>query len=220
MKKNKNKKIDNENDDEISFKIITLGDMSVGKTSIIKRFVYNTFDDHIKATIGMAFSSYDLTLKNNKNIKLNFFDTAGQEQYKSLTKGYFKNADGVLFVFALNNKDSFENIESWMKVYEESNDSFLNIPKVLVGNKNDLPSNVEEKLIDKFLKKFPDFTYRSVSAKKSQDNNIKEMFQEMGEKLYENYKKTENIKTKHIKLKDGSKSNKGCCMTKLILTNI
>ena len=206
------------NDTKISFKIITLGDYYVGKTSIIKRFVSNIFDEKIRSTVGMDFSSYDLTLKNNKSITLTFVDTSGTEKFKSLTKGYFKNADGILFVFDVSNKDTFDNIDSWMTLSKESNSSYLNLPKVLVGNKNDLDSEVEEKDIQKFLKNNPGFMYKSTSAKKSEDNNIKEMFQELGEILYENYKKTENIKVTNIKLRDGNQKSKKCCnLSKLVV---
>ena len=169
------------------------------------------------STVGMNFSNYELTLKNNQKIILRIVDTAGQEKYKSLGKGYFKNADGVLFVFAVNNKDSFENIKSWIALFEESNNSSLNIPKVLVGNKSDLESEVEEGTIDIFLENNPNFMYKLTSAKKEEDNNIKELFQELGEKIYENFKKTENIKTKNIKLMDGKQTKKSCCVSKLML---
>ena len=84
---------------DLTFKIITLGDSGVGKKAIIRRFVFNTFEINKLSTIGVNFSFKDVRLKNGKNVKLKLIDTAGQERYKSVSKSYFRNADGVLFVF-------------------------------------------------------------------------------------------------------------------------
>ena len=207
----------NKEDNKIIFKIITLGDTDVGKTSIIRRFIYNSFEDNMMSTTGINYSLYELTLKNNKKVSLKIIDTAGQEKYKGLTKGYFQNADGALFVFAVNNEDSFENIKSWMEIFENSNCSLLNFPKILVGNKNDLESEVDEKNIEEFLESNPTFIYKSTSAKKDADNNIKKLFQELGEKIYENYIKNEKKKSKTIKLMDGNKQKKKNCLLNCIL---
>ena len=143
--------MDKKNENNIlNFKIITVGDGSVGKTSIIRRLVYNNFLENTLNTVGMNMAHYKVTLQNNKIINLTIVDTAGQERYKSLGKKYFANADGILFVFAHDNLESFENIKDWMKIFEESSSSRIDIPKFLVGNKNDLESEVDENLIDEF----------------------------------------------------------------------
>ena len=102
-------------------------------------------------------------------------DTAGQEKYKSLTKSYFKNVDVVLFVFNMNEKETFDNIKDWMELFNNNN-SKEDIPKYLVGNKSDLQINVEQSLIDEFAKesKIP---YMSKSAK--DNKNIDELFEEI-----------------------------------------
>ena len=90
-----------------TYKIITLGDSYVGKTALLKKYVSNIFEEDTYATIGMNILAKDITLKNNKKIKLKLVDTAGTERYKSLSKQYYKNTDGVLFIFAHNNIESF-----------------------------------------------------------------------------------------------------------------
>ena len=210
--------MDKKNENNIlNFKIITVGDGSVGKTSIIRRLVYNNFLENTLNTVGMNMAHYKVTLQNNKIINLTIVDTAGQERYKSLGKKYFSNADGILFVFAHDNLESFENIKDWMKIFEESSSSRIDIPKFLVGNKNDLESEVDENLIDEFLNKNKSFKYKSTSAKKEEDNQIKELFQELGEDLYEDYKIYGNKKTKNIQLRDGNSEKKTCVLAKCLL---
>ena len=203
--------------DILVFRIITVGDHTVGKTSIIRRLVYNSFNENTLSTTGMNTAHYEVTLKNNKKIRLIIVDTAGQEKYKSLGKKYFTNADGILFVFAHNNVESFENIEGWIQVFEDNKSSSLDIPKYLVGNKNDLELNVDANLIDEFLKKNKNFKYKSTSAKNEEDNQIKELFQELGETLYEENKDNANKKVKNIKLRKGSEIKKPCFLAKCVL---
>ena len=197
-----------ENNNE-TYKIITIGDSSVGKSSIIKRLVYNTFTENIASTIGMNITVHKVTLKNGKIINLRLVDTAGQERYKSLAKNYFTNTDAALFVFDLNNSESFYNISTWIKEFEESKTKDLDIPKYLIGNKNDLFCNVNEQSIKKFLSKNIDFKYMSTSAKSN--NNIKELFQELAEIIYEKNLKYADKKTKNIKLNENKGKEKKRC---------
>ena len=115
--------------EEPEFKIITLGDSGVGKTSIIKRYVHGFFEEDTLPTIGLGFSFKKLTLNGTK-IKLKCIDTAGQEKYKSIARTYYKNADGVLLVFSYDDKKSFDHIESWLNSLKEnrSTDEILFLP--------------------------------------------------------------------------------------------
>ena len=201
------------NKKDFVFKIITLGDSFVGKTSIFKKYIYKTFGE-TKNTIGMNIFSKELTI-NNQKIRLLLVDTAGTEKYKSLQKQYFKNADAVLFVFAFNILESFQNIEQWIDVYSETNR--INIPKYLIGNKNDLEKIVSDNNINDFLKKNKDFIFKSISAK-NDDVKIDELFQEIGETLYKDFLKCGNKETKAIKISN-SEDNKtsSCSLVKCFL---
>ena len=202
-------------DDVDVYKIITIGDSSVGKSSIIKRFIYNTFTEDTFTTIGMNMAMHKITLKNEKIVTLKLVDTAGQERYRSLAKNYFTNSDGVLFVFDLNNSESFDNISGWIKQFEESKIKDLSIPKYLIGNKNDLVCNVEENVIKDFLSKNKDFKYMSTSAK--ENNNIKELFQDIAEIIYERNLKYENMAMKNVKLSGGKHRERRNCALKRCL---
>ena len=191
-------------DEDLTFRIITLGNSGVGKTSIIKRFVYEQYSQDALHTIGMMTAYKDIKLKNGKTIKLKIIDTAGQEKYHSLTKSYYKNADGVFFVFALDNLNSFENIEEWLKDFNENhdkeNDKF-NIPKYLIGNKCDVELDeieVERKLIEKLQKDKNIEHYEAVSAKNNK--NIDKIFDEISEMIFQIYLKNGTKEQKKIKV--------------------
>ena len=192
----------------LSFSIITLGNSGVGKTSILRRFSDNVFDENMLITLGMCFSYKNFILKNGQEIQLKLLDTAGQEKYKSLTKSYFKNADGVLFVFSLNEKESFDDMMKWINLYND-NKNKSDVPRILVGNKNDLERKVEKDVIDKFLEKNTDLKYVETSAK--ENTRINELFQEISEKLFQEYEKKGKKNQKNIKIDKQKDKNKPLC---------
>ena len=193
MEKNKKEKAKN------SFKIITIGDSPVGKTSILLRSIQNKFFESTLKTIGFDKNIKDLILKNGRKIRLSIIDTAGQEKYNSLNKNYVKNVDGVLFVFDLSNKTSFFNIKKWLDFFNENNSSLKMIPKYLIGNKKDLPREVNSDMVDIILEENKELNYKETSAKDDKDNQINELFQEIGEQLYTLYLKNRKNKGKNIK---------------------
>ena len=189
---------------ELNYSLITLGNSGVGKTSIFRRFTYNLFDESNISTIGLSFLFKDLTLNNKKKVKLRLVDTAGQEKYKSLAKSYFKNAEGVLFVFDLNNLESFNNIRDWIKLYEENNKDNKKIVKYLIGNKDDLESEVPKESIDELIKETK-FKYISTSAKTG--NNIEDLFKEMSEQIYLYNRDSGNKEQKNFSIENKDKND-------------
>ena len=185
------------------FKIITLGNPGVGKTSIIQRFVCDDFNPDQLSTLGISYSFRVLNI-NKKNIKLKLIDTGGQEKYRSLSISYFRHVDVVLFVFDLNLEESFESIQYWIDLFNQSDDGKNIKGKYLIGNKCDLEQNVDQGLIDELVKK-NGLLYMSTSAKtKSQ---IDEMFEYIAGELYEYAEKNE-------KNKKGKNGHKGKILTK------
>ena len=124
----------------IKYKLVILGDTSVGKSSIVQRFAHNSFFEFQEPTIGAAFVCKDIEVDNEK-IRVEIWDTAGQERYKSLTPMYFRYANIAIIVFDLTNKDSFEGVKYWMQTLEEKGEP--DIFKVLVGNKKDIRNKIE-----------------------------------------------------------------------------
>ena len=114
-------------DHDYLFKVIVIGDCDVGKTSLLRRFCYKSFDTQSNATVGVDFHLSDVAItwrKRNVKVKLQLWDTSGEEKYKSLTSVYYRNADCVLVVFDLNSRSSFESIPGWLSAaYDHCGDA-------------------------------------------------------------------------------------------------
>lgn len=176
----------------LQFKLVLLGDSSVGKSSIVHRFVKDTFDQLRESTIGAAFLSQSIKIKDPNSgedvmIKFEIWDTAGQERYKSLAPMYYRNANAALVVYDVTEADSLVKAQSWVnELKQKVGDDNLVIH--LVGNKVDL---VEEEPAKRVVSMEDATTYateekllfKEVSAKTGL--NIKDVFQTIGEKLYE-----------------------------------
>ena len=171
----------NKEPNDIEYKIITLGNAGVGKTSIIQRFLSDNFNPDQLTTLGISFNFKTITI-NKTNLKLKLIDTGGQEKYRSLSLSYFRHADVVLFVFDLNSENSFNSIQYWIDLFNDNNGDKNVKSKYLIGNKNDLEQKVEQDIIDKLVKE-NNLTYISTSAKTK--TQIDEMFQYIGEELYD-----------------------------------
>lgn len=191
----------------LQFKLVLLGDSSVGKSSIVNRFVKDTFDELRESTIGAAFLSQSIKIKDSKTnqdviIKFEIWDTAGQERYKSLAPMYYRNANAALVVYDITMADSLLKAKSWVNELKEkvgnrtdndtttanNNDNNNNLVIHLVGNKLDLVEEDPEKrsvTLEDALEYCTDenLLFKEVSAKTG--FNIKEVFQTIGEKLYE-----------------------------------
>lgn len=128
-------------------KVVLIGDAAVGKSSILLKYVDNTFEDTYVCTIGVDFKIKSLEI-DNKRIKLQVWDTAGQERFKPITKCYFRGSHGCIVLFDITNRSSFNNVKTWVSDYRENNtvDSSDNV--VVIGNKadkeNDRVVTVEE----------------------------------------------------------------------------
>jgi len=121
------------------YKIVFLGDQSVGKTSLITRFMYDTFDETYAATIGIDFLSKTMYLEEGKTIRLQLWDTAGQERFRSLIPSYIRDSHVAVICYDITNKKSFDNLDKWIKdvKLERGDDVII----VLVGNKLDLATD-------------------------------------------------------------------------------
>ena len=183
-------------------RIITLGEPDVGKTSIIRRFVNDVFKGD-KVTLGIEFSFKIVELVGNRKIKLSVIDTNGQEKYRALPLNYFKKADVVLFVFALNDSGSFEKIGQWIDRFNNNNGK--NVKKMfLIGNKSDLVKVIEQKEIDDFANKYG-LTYMETSAKTK--NQINELFTIIAEEAYEELERKSSMSVGTQKNKIVQKTN-------------
>ncbi|CAO3589247.1 unnamed protein product [Absidia cylindrospora] len=117
------------------YKLVFLGEQSVGKTFLITRFMYDTFDNTYQATIGIDFLSKTLYI-DNRTIRLQLWDTAGQERFRSLIPSYIRDSSVAVIVYDITSLDSFNNTNKWIDDVRAERGEDVII--VLVGNKSDL----------------------------------------------------------------------------------
>ena len=124
---------------DYTLKIILIGNSGVGKTQLINRYTLNEFMESFNSTIGVEFMPKELTIK-DKLVKIQIWDMAGQEKFASITKLYYKGANGAVLVYSIENKDSFKNIQLfWHNSLRQHTSP--DIPVMLIGNKCDLEEN-------------------------------------------------------------------------------
>ena len=126
---------DLEEDYDMIFKVVLIGDSGVGKTNLLSRYLKDDFSFDSKTTVGVEFGAKKLEIK-GVNIKVQIWDTAGQERFRSITNAYYKGAKGALLVYDITRRETFENINKWVPELKQGGDKDLNI--ILVGNKSDL----------------------------------------------------------------------------------
>ena len=122
--------------------IIMVGESGVGKTSLIRRYTNNIFNTNHLETIGIEFFNKEERI-NDQIIQIKLWDTAGQEIFHSLTKNFYRKADGIIIVYDITNKESFDRIQDWVKSVYDNTDTYKEIQMIIVGNKIDLEENRE-----------------------------------------------------------------------------
>ena len=225
--KKDNNIFDNDDDDEFSsvnydigkniyrYNIMLVGDCSVGKTSIINRFIDNRFNRNLKTTINIEFKIKSIKLDSNTVVDLKIWDTCGQERFHSITKNFYHEADGIFIIFDLGNSKSFSNLKIFLK---DINDicKVNNKAIMIIGNKNDISleeQNVKDKDIKKMLEKNKEMKYLDVSARSG--NNIEDMFIQMTKliianknKIIENEEEENNSSDNNIKIDSNMQNSK------------
>ncbi len=148
------------------FKVIIIGQSGVGKTSLLSRYVDLSFPEAHSNTIGVEFKVKTVTVGNHV-AKLQLWDTAGQERFHSLTASYFRGAHAVMFVFALDDLDSFRKLDFWIGTAEEKQIKI----RMLVGNKCDTDRTVGIDDINALVHTYPEMSYFETSARTGQSVN-------------------------------------------------
>ena len=166
------------------YQIVILGNVFCGKTSICNRFCRSSIEKGYKSTVGLEFYSAPIIIDNEYKAKIRIWDTSGLEKYKKIIESYLKKLAGVILVFDLTNKKSFENVKMWKSLFEEFCEN-KDAPILLFGNKCDITEKieVEQKDIDKYAKE-NNMLYYKCSAKS--DINVHEGFTTLAHKIKEN----------------------------------
>ena len=186
LNQNQDEEYDNKSNSDIEVNVITYkikivftGDPSVGKTSIIRRFCENKFDEiGPMSTVMVGYNNKKLKIDPYTEVEMKIWDTAGQEKYRSMTRGYLRDSNGIFIVFDLSKKKSFDSLPSWLDEINNA-DISKNCVKILIGNKSDFKEKeVDENTAKKFAEE-NNMKFLSVSAKKG--INIESMFEIMGD---------------------------------------
>jgi len=213
-----------------SIKVIILGDSYVGKSSLINRLINNKFVE-LSSTLSIEYHTYIISI-NDYKIRMQLWDTAGQEKYNSIISNYYKGTDVAIFVYSIDKQETFENIQMWFKHLKENNEDSLNI---LIGNKLDMEKEgarvVSYEKAENFARENNFFLIREISCKSKEAYEIEdiyEVFDEIGKYFYEkskdrnnnadsiSYKVSDSMRTlgeKHRIKKENEKNKKkvGCC---------
>ncbi|OMJ92289.1 hypothetical protein SteCoe_4948 [Stentor coeruleus] len=192
------------------FKVLLIGDSAVGKTSVLLRYVDDTFNPEFQTTIGVDFKISTFQL-NSKVIKLQLWDTAGQDRFKNIVASYYRGAHGIILAFDITNASSFQNITRW---YDESQNYLQKtVPKLLIGNKADLNSQRAVRTEDaKELADRLGIQYIETSAKNSQ--NVKLAFETLSRSILNNATPGATVGTtgpKGTKVNQTKPVQTGCC---------
>lgn len=164
------------------FKILLLGNSGVGKSSLLIRFSDNAYDELFSTTIGIDFKMKTIKLENDKNVKLQCWDTSGQEKFRSITNSYYRGTNGIILVYDVTSKDSFDNLKTWL---EEIKDKTDNISILLVGNKVDL--NTKREVLYEEGKEFADLLNINFFETSAKENiNTEKIFLKLAENIREN----------------------------------
>ena len=187
-------------------KLIVLGNTSVGKSSFILKYIEDKFVLNYIATLGIDFKQKKLKLKNGQEVRLRIYDTAGQERFKSVAVSFIKKAEGVILIYDIGNKATFESLEEWIKNIKESGKE--NLPIILVGNKCDLPPEKRQVELIEGKDKAEEFNLPFFETSCKEGINIKEVF----EKIVEDITGKNNLSSGgEFKILNKSKSKRKCC---------
>ncbi|PWN43372.1 ras-related protein rab-6A [Ceraceosorus guamensis] len=161
------------------FKLVFLGEQSVGKTSLITRFMYDTFDNTYQATIGIDFLSKTMYLE-DRTVRLQLWDTAGQERFRSLIPSYIRDSSVAVVVYDITNRASFQNTSKWVDDVRAERGSDVII--VLVGNKTDL-NDKRQVTTEEAEKRAQEFNVMFIETSAKAGHNVKTLFKKIAQAL-------------------------------------
>jgi Ras-related protein Rab-1A len=192
------------------FKLLLIGDSGVGKSCLLLRFADDTYTDSYISTIGVDFKIRTVDL-DTKTIKLQIWDTAGQERFRTITSSYYRGAHGIIIVYDITDKESFENVRQWL--FEIDRYASENVCKLLVGNKSDLANKRQVEF--ETAKGFADelnIPFLETSAKNA--TNVEQAFLTMAAQI-KNKMQSQPVRENKPPVNIGQQTNQdkqgGCC---------
>ena len=199
-------------------KLLIIGDSEVGKTSVLSRYTKDIFNLNYLATAGIEFFTKDDNI-DNKIVRIELWDTAGQEKFHSLTAAFFRNAEGIIVMFDVTNSISFENIRNWTESIKTHMSSEIdNIPVIIVGNKIDLNEReIKTEEANKYCNELG-YKYFETSAKTGENVNqtIKYLVKEVLKKKINKNQIIQNNNEQNGNIIITQRQNEGNCPCNII----
>ena len=191
--------------DETVYKVLLFGDTTVGKTCFLMKYTDKTFQDIHMATIGLDYRLKTMKLKSGKDIKLQIWDTAGQDRFRAITKNYYKGSHGIILIYDVTNLQTFENVKNWVSQIRE--EAANNVVIYIAANKIDMETERKvSRQEGESLAQELGFPFMETSAKSG--ININETFEDLVERIDKVYG---NIPQKPNKNKLYKAKKRTCC---------
>ena len=188
------------------YKILLLGDSEVGKSCFLMRYADNVFVENYITTIGLDYKLKYVQLDSGEMIKVQLWDTAGQDRYRTIAKNYYKGSHGILLLYDITKRNSFENIREWIKDIKE--EVYEKAIIFLIGNKID--KNSERKITtEQGVKLAEEYNLPFFEASAKTGENVDEIFKNLYKKISEVY--VDMQKEKGGKLNSNAKKKIKCC---------
>lgn len=196
------------------YKVLLLGDSSVGKTCFLLRYADDAFNENHISTIGLDYRLKMITLENDKIVKMQIWDTAGQDRFRAITKNYYKGAHGIILMYDVTNVTTFNNIKNWLTQIKENTTDKVKI--VLVGNKVD-EDNLRKVSTEEGKKLSEDFNLQFYETSAKNNIRVEDTFTYLTREIYKinngtdspDKKKKDSITIEKPIKKPGNK--KTCC---------
>ena len=192
------------------YKVLLLGDTTVGKTCFLMKYTDKTFQEVHMSTIGLDYRLKTMTLKSGKNVKLQIWDTAGQDRFRSITKNYYKSANGIILIYDVTSLLTYENVKTWISQIRE--EAPQNVVIFIAGNKIDMEEERKVKTEDG-IKLADEYGFLFFETSAKNDININETFEDLVEEIDKVHSKLDVNNSGIIvknKLYKGNSKN-GCC---------
>lgn len=181
---------------DVLIKLLLIGDTSVGKTNIVSRYIQDEFSEKAKPTLGVDFMTKMVEI-GDKKVRIQIWDTAGQEKYRSITRSYYSNAKGALVVYDVTDKQSFKNVETWVS---DVKSVVKDVNIALVGNKIDLDDREVTNEEAEAFALSSGFLSFETSAKTG--HNVRNVFKQLIEAIFKKFYDEESSSSEDERVKE------------------
>jgi len=196
-------------DFEFQIKLVIIGDTGVGKTNFIFQFTEGRFSSLHVTTVGFDYKSKIIKLpKSKRNVKLQIWDTAGQERYMAINKSLFQKVQGIILMYDLTNRDSFEHVTNWLNLIKQTVTSKT---VILVANKLDLEEEKRIVSVEEGEKIAKDNNILFFEGSGSTGQNVDKIFTAIAESIYTDLMDDNNEREESLVLKRKKQEKKNCC---------